>query len=252
MSDMRRVGLCDDDNVERRRQRQAPLSEYLPDEPLDSVPHHGVPHPRADRHAQTRDRRVTRGLHDDEARRMSTPPVTLQGQELPPPPHPGGLGIPSGAGHGSVMSSPGLLRGDGYGQALPPLGAATLEHLTPGGRRHARTESMGALSPSIARLIRPLHWKRHPKPRPRGKVKVLARERRSSRAPSRASRSWFAAEDVVVEPARFMPTGTLRAIGRLSDRLDVSPARVSAAALPGPRPPATGPFPRRALRTSGP
>src|SRR5262249_19884242 len=161
-------------------------------EPLDAVPHHGVPDPRADRHAQTRDRTVSRSLHDHEARRVSTPSVTLQRQELPPPPHAGGLGIPSGAGHGSAISSPGLLRRNGHGQALPPLGAATLEHLTPGGRCHARTKPMGALSPSIARLVRPLHRKTHPKPRPRGKVNfqrpaIVARrgaKRACDRAPS--------------------------------------------------------------------
>ena len=87
MSDLRRVGPSDDDDVERRRQEPPPLSEYLPDDPLDAVSHHRVADPRADRDAQSRDRTVSSRLHDDEARRVMTPPVTLERQELPPPPH---------------------------------------------------------------------------------------------------------------------------------------------------------------------
>ena len=168
MSDLRRVGSSDDDDVERRRQEPAPLSEYLPDDPLDAVSHHRVADPRADRDAQPRDRTVSRRLHDDEARRVMTSPVTLELQELPPPPHPGGLWIPSGAGHGSALSSPGLLRRNGDGQALAPLGSAPLDHLAPRRGRHAGAKPVRALTPSIARLIRPLHRETHPKTTPPG------------------------------------------------------------------------------------
>jgi hypothetical protein len=56
MSDLRRVVSSDDDDVERRLQEPAPLSEYLPDDPLDAVSHHRVADPRADRDSQPRDR----------------------------------------------------------------------------------------------------------------------------------------------------------------------------------------------------
>src|SRR5262245_13029225 len=97
MGDLRRVGFCDDDDVERLPQHPAPLSEYLTDEPLAAVAHHGIADPRADRDAQPRDRAVSRRLHDDEAWRVATLTVTLQRQKLPPPPHTGGLGVRSGA-----------------------------------------------------------------------------------------------------------------------------------------------------------
>jgi len=240
MSDLRRVGSSDDDDVERRRQEPPPLSEYLPDDPLDAVSHHRVTDPRADRDAQSRDRTVSSRLHDDEARRVMTPPVTLERQELPPPPHPGGLGIPSGAGHGSALSSPGLLRRNGDGQALAPLGSAPLDHLATRRGRHAGAKPVRALTPSIARLIRPFHRETHPKttlpgesqfPGGRGTPSSVS----GASPSSRATRSRSGLD-----------------LGRADrDAPGVSRARVSASGTPGPPPPATGPFPRREPRTSG-
>ena len=49
MGDPSRLGLGDDDEVERRRHIQAPLSKNLTNQPFHTVADHGVADPGADR-----------------------------------------------------------------------------------------------------------------------------------------------------------------------------------------------------------
>src|SRR5262249_15626541 len=91
---------------------------------------------------------------DYEAGRVPAPAVALQGQELPPPPQPDSPRVGAGCGrHGS----PRLFRGDGDGQPLPTLGAAPLQHVPPVRCGPACPGPVRALSPPVARLVRPLH-----------------------------------------------------------------------------------------------
>src|SRR5262245_27000264 len=195
MGDLSRVGFGDDDDVERRRQSQAPLSKELTDEPLHAVPHHGVADTRADRDAEPRRGTGGRRLHDDEARGVASTTLTLQRQELPPPPQADSLGVRSGAGHGSAVSSAGLLRWDGDGQPFAPLGAAPLQHLSTHWRGHATAKPVCARPSTVARLIGPLHRKPHHKPRTPWKVN-LRRACLGGRRTTRRPGSWLDATRV--------------------------------------------------------
>ena len=93
MGDPSRSGLGDDDEVERRRHIQAPLSKYLPNQPFHAVPDHGVTDPGADRDAEARECPRRRGLEDDEARRVPATAAALKGQVFPTPPEPDGLRV---------------------------------------------------------------------------------------------------------------------------------------------------------------
>src|SRR5262245_11528272 len=86
MADLRRVGLRNDEDVERGIQILTPRSEDLPHQPLDSVAYDRVTHARAHRDPEP-GRAARRGrLQDHEARCVAPPAETLEGQKLPPPP----------------------------------------------------------------------------------------------------------------------------------------------------------------------
>jgi len=93
MGDPSRLGLGDDDEVERRRHVQAPLSKYLTNQPFHAVPDHGVADPGADRDPEARERPRRRSLEDDEARRVTATAAALEGQVFPTPPEPDGLRV---------------------------------------------------------------------------------------------------------------------------------------------------------------
>jgi hypothetical protein len=93
MGDPSRLGLGDDDEVERRRHIQAPLSKNLTNQPFHTVTDHGVADPGADRDSEARERSCRRGLQDDEARRVTPTAAALEGQVFPTPPEPDGLRV---------------------------------------------------------------------------------------------------------------------------------------------------------------
>src|SRR5262249_1243399 len=93
MGDPSRVGLGDDDEVERRRHVQAPLSKYLTNKPFPAVAAHCLADPGADRDPEARQRPRCRGLQDDEARRVTATTAALEGQVFPTPPEPDGLRV---------------------------------------------------------------------------------------------------------------------------------------------------------------
>ncbi len=166
MGDLSCLGFGDDDDVERRRHVQPARSEDLTHEALHTVANDGIPDPRAHGDPEARKGPHRGSLEDDEARRMATTAVALEGQKLPPPPQPDSLRVGAGVRHGS----PRLFRGDGDGQPLATLGAAPLQHVSPGRCGHACPESVRALPLPVARLVRPLHREAVSQPRTQDKV----------------------------------------------------------------------------------
>ena len=93
MSDPSRLGLGDDDEVERRWHIQAPLSKNLTNQPFHTVADHGVADPGADCDPEARERSRRRSLQDDEARGVAATATALEGQVFPTPPEPDGLRV---------------------------------------------------------------------------------------------------------------------------------------------------------------
>ena len=93
MGDPSRLGLGDDDEVERRWHVQAPLSKYLTNQPFHAVADHRIADPGADRDPEARERPRRRCLEDDEARRVTAAAAALEGQVFPTPPEPDGLRV---------------------------------------------------------------------------------------------------------------------------------------------------------------
>ena len=93
MGDPSRLGLGDDDEVERRRHIQAPLSKNLTNQPFHAIPDHGVADPGADCDPEARERSRRRCLQNDEARRVTPTAGALEGQVFPTPPEPDGLRV---------------------------------------------------------------------------------------------------------------------------------------------------------------
>ena len=124
-----------------------------------------------------------------------------------------------------------LLRRNGDGQALAPLGAAPLQHACARRGRHAGPKPVRALPPSIARLIRPLHRETASQNHAPGRKSIfgIARRRRARR--------------VTIDLRQLEHSGAERAHRTPSG---VSRARASAAATSDRPPPAPGPCPRRA------
>ena len=69
------------------------------------------------------------------------------------------LGKPSRTqGNGSVLGAR-TLGWDDDGQPLSSLGPPALQHIAPAGGLHTREKTVGSLSPKIAGLIRPFHFR---------------------------------------------------------------------------------------------
>ena len=118
MADLGCVRLGNDEDVEECGQIQTPRAEYLPDQPLDPIAHHGVTHPGADGDAEPACPSRRRSLDDHEAPTVPPLPLSLQLQELPTPPQPDRIRKGSGARHGN---QPGCFGGMETVSRLRPL-----------------------------------------------------------------------------------------------------------------------------------